>query len=87
MTEERPNAEVERETIVAERAGVLALARSYGRAVDVAVSKNRIGAGEASALKGWAKAFADMIAIGLHREDADPAGVHAAMRAIVEGDA
>lgn len=77
--------ETERETIVAERAGVLALARSYASAVDAAVSKGRIPAGEATALKGWAKAFADMIATGLHREGADPAGVRAALREITKG--
>ncbi|MEG3177031.1 hypothetical protein U1872_12385 [Sphingomonas sp. RB3P16] len=85
MTDERSIADVERETIVAERAGVLALARSYVGAVDAAVSKDRIEAGEAAFLKSWAKAFADMVATGLHREGADPTGVHAAMRAIVKG--
>ncbi|WP_157134538.1 hypothetical protein [Sphingomonas sp. PAMC 26605] len=79
--------ETERETIVAERAGVLALARSYASAIDAWVSKGRIDVGEATALKGWAKAFADMIAIGLHREDSDPVGVRAALLEIMKGDA
>lgn len=79
--------DVRRETIVAERAGALRLARTFCGQVDALLAAGKIGADEAMVLKQRIRAFADGIGTGLHREEADPAGVRAAMREIVRANA
>lgn len=78
--------DVRREEIVAERGGVLTLARAHCGQIDALVERRRISAEDATHLKERLRAFADQIATGLHREGTDPAGTRAAMRAIVLGD-
>lgn len=72
-----------RDTIVAERTGVLALAKVFGGQVDALVESGRVPAAEATLLKDRIRAFADSIATGLHRDGADPIGVRELMRHVM----
>ena len=71
------------ETIVAERAGVLAFARETCRQIDTLRERKRLGDADASALKNAIRAFAQGVATGLHRDGHDPALVRTLMRSIV----
>ena len=86
MNRRRTFRDVERDAIVAEREGVLTLACSYGLQLDAMIAAGKIKGEDATELKQRVRAFADMIATGLHRDGADPAGVRDAMRAIVKGE-
>ena len=87
MGEKLSFSDIERETIVAERAAVLAFAREHGRQVDAMIAAGRLPAAEATTLKQRISCFADGIATGLHRDGSDPEGVRAALRAVVNGEA
>lgn len=76
---------VRTETIVAERAGVLAFAREHGRQVDLLIERGRLTAAEATTLKARVRAFADGVAQGLHVAG-DEAEVRRAMRDVVLAD-
>jgi hypothetical protein len=72
------------ETIVAERAGVLALAKRHCTQVDAMVARGTIAGDEATLLKERLRAFADQVAQGLHIETMDDRAVRAPMRAILK---
>ena len=69
--------------IVAERTAVLTLRLERDRQIGQVAARGRLTTEEAEAIKTELRVFADMIATGLHREEADPAGVRDAMRAVV----
>lgn len=71
------------ETIVAERAGVLAFARATCRQIDALNARGRLGEADADAVKNAVRAFAQGIATGLHRDGHDPVMVRTLMRSIV----
>ena len=73
------------DTIVAERAGVLAYARTKCGQVDRMIAAKRLTADEGAAVKTALRSIADEIATGLHRDGDDPVGVRAAMRETVRG--
>lgn len=73
------------ETIIAERAGMLAFARAQGVVIDQMIVSRRITASEATLLKERLRAFADGIAIGLHRDGVEDPRVRAALRKIAGG--
>lgn len=75
--------DVETDTIVAERAGVLGLARVFAAQVEQLVAAGRVPGPEATVLKDRIRAFADGIATGLHREGHDHPAVRAAMREVM----
>lgn len=69
--------------IVAERAGVLALAKRHCGQVDAMVARCALSADEATPLKERLRAFADQVAQGLHVATEDDRAVRAAMRSVV----
>lgn len=76
--------EIATATIVAERAGVLALAKRHCGQIDVLVRQGRVSADEATTLKERVRAFADQIAQGLHVQTDDDRAVRAAMREVLK---
>lgn len=86
MTERTPE-QIEIDTIVAERAGVLAHARRVRATIDRHFAWRRLSEDDAELLRRAIAVFAGDIAIGLHMDGADPSGVGAAMRVLVAEDA
>ena len=80
----RTRQQIARDTIVDERAGVLALARLRGAAIDQVVARGKMDADEAALIKKTLNVFAGDIAIGLHIEGADDPEIRVAMRPIVK---
>ncbi len=74
------------ETIVAERAAVLSHARAKREQITALVARGRLPGVDAAELTRWILAFADEVAIGLHRAGDDPAEVRRAMRALAQAD-
>jgi hypothetical protein len=72
------------EAIVAERAGVLALARRQCGQIDALTARGTMTGGEATLLKERLRGFADQVAAGLHVQTEDDRAVRAAMRAVVQ---
>lgn len=72
------------DTIVAERAAVLTSSRRYCAGVAANLRAGRLSSETATAMQEAVRTFASDVAIGLHRDGSDPAGVRAAMRAVVE---
>lgn len=70
---------VQRATIVAERAGMLTLARRHADQVETLIKLGRIDREAGNRLKDSIRAFVDQAAQGLHRDEADPDGVREAM--------
>lgn len=81
----RTLADATREAVIAERAGALDLAGARCRAVDRLLERRKMTAEEAGWTKRAIRNFADDLAIGLHRDGNDPAGVRDAMRALTTG--
>lgn len=75
--------DIERATIVDERAGVLSLARQRCLAVDTAVARGAMTADAGDEFKSTIRMFAGDIAIGLHVSGDDGGELRAAMRAVV----
>jgi len=71
-------AQIARETIVNERAGVLGLAQSKARML-----AKQSGDSEAQAVRRALLNFANEVAIGLHREGVEDPAVRIAMKAVV----
>lgn len=74
------------DAVVAERAGVLAFARSKCGEIDASAARGDITQEEADWLKPCLRAFADSIETGLHRDGHELPEVRAALRAIVKGE-
>lgn len=70
-------------TIVAERAGVLSLAKRQCVHIDRVAARGTISDADATLLKQQTWAFADQVAQGLHIQADDDAAVRAAMRDVV----
>lgn len=75
--------DIERATIVDERAGILSLARQRCRCVDAMVSRGAMTAEAGDEFKTTINTFAGDIAIGLHVRGEDGGELRAAMRAVV----
>lgn len=73
------------DVIVAERAGVLALARTTCAGVDVMIASGRMTSEAGGDLKRQLRGFADQVAVGLHIAGPDPDGVRTRLRAVVGG--
>lgn len=73
------------ETIVAERAGVLSHARAKREQIAALVERGRLPGIDGAELSRWISAFADEIAIGLHRAGEDPAEVRPTMKGRING--
>lgn len=71
------------DAIIAEREGVLTYARAQCGVIDGLVERGKLPGVDAAELKLRLRAFADGIAIGLHRDGLEDSRVRAALRQVV----
>jgi hypothetical protein len=77
---------IEVDTIVAERAGVLVLARTHARHTGTMLASGKLSAADKTLVDNAVRGFADQVAAGLHVQTQDDRAVRAAMRPILAGD-